>query len=136
MKMEHRYDPIEVERTTEPSPYFVRDGKPFCFMGTNNYYLMYKSEFAVQSVLDSAQAMNLGMIRMWAFIDRGSLDGSMRNIREPGHADGTYFQYWDEKAKKPAYNDGADGLQKLDFVLSEARKRGLTLTLVLTNNWR
>src|SRR5690606_19425843 len=39
-------------------------------------------------------------------------------------------------AKKPAYNDGADGLQKLDFVLSEARKRGLTLTLVLTNNWR
>lgn len=126
----------DVHRTDKPSPYFVRDGKPFCFMGSNNYYLMYKSEFAVKSVLDSAQAMNLGMLRVWAFIDRGSLDGTISNIREPGHADGTYFQYWDANTQKPKYNDGPDGLQKLDFVLSEARKRGLTLTLVLTNNWR
>lgn len=124
------------QRTEIPSPYFVRNGRPFCFMGANNYYLMYKSEFAVRSVLDSAQAMNLGMLRMWAFLDRGSLDGSIRNIHEPGHADGTYFQYWDPETQKPAYNDKSDGLQKLDFVLTEARSRGLTLTLVLTNNWR
>lgn len=136
MKMEDNYDPIEVEPTTEPAPYFVKDGKPFCFMGSNNYYLMYKSEFAVKSVLDAAVAMNLGMLRMWAFIDRGSLDGSMPNIREPGHQEGIYFQYWDPEAGRPTYNDGEDGLKKLDFVLTEARKRDLSLTLVLTNNWR
>lgn len=136
LKTASKFDPVPVERTERPSPYFVRDGKPLCFMGANNYYLMYKSEFAVRSVLDSAKAMNLAMLRIWAFIDRGSLDGTMPNIREPGHADGTYFQYWDPKTQKPAYNDGPNGLQKLDFVLSEARKRGLTLTLVLTNNWR
>jgi mannan endo-1,4-beta-mannosidase len=129
-------EPLVVERTKTPSPYFVRGGQPFCFLGANNYYLMYKSEFAQRSVLDSAQAMNLGMLRMWAFIDRGSLDGSIGNVHGPGHADGIYFQYWDKEAQKPAYNDGADGLEKLDFVLAEARARGLTLTLVLTNNWR
>lgn len=127
---------LDVERTKTPSPYFVRNGKPFCFLGANNYYLTYKSEFAIRDVLDSAQAMKLGMLRIWAFIDRGSLDGSTPNVHEPGHADGIYFQYWDAKTQKPAYNDGKNGLEKLDFVLSEARKRGLTLTLVLTNNWR
>lgn len=136
MKMEDSFEPIEVEPSQVPSPYFVRDGKPLCFAGSNNYYLMYKKAHAVTDVLDVARDMNLKVIRMWAFIDRGSLDGSVRNIREPGHQEGIYFQYWDPKANAPAYNEGEDGLQRLDFVLHEARKRGLTLTLALTNNWR
>lgn len=136
MKMEDSFELLEVKRTSEPTPYFVKDGKPFCFAGSNNYYLMYKKDYAVTDVLDVARDMSLKVIRMWAFIDRGSLDGSVRNIREPGHQESIYFQYWDPEANAPAYNDGEDGLQRLDFVLHEARKRGLTLTLALTNNWR
>ncbi len=136
MKMETTYEAMEFERTTVPTPYFVKDGKPFCFVGTNNYYPMYKKDFAVKNLLDTAKSLNSPVVRMWAFIDRGSLDQSMPNIRQPGHQEGIYFQYWDSEAEKPAYNEGPDGLQRLDFVVSEARKRGLQLILVLTNNWR
>lgn len=128
--------PIEVALTNEPSPYFIKDGKPFCFVGTNNYYLMYESREAVREVLDVALRMNLEVLRIWAFLDRGSLDGSVPNVREPGHKEGVYFQYWDPALGRPAYNDGPDGLEHLDWVLHEARERGLLLTLVLTNNWR
>jgi len=136
MEWDEEYERIEVSRSLRPSPYFVKEGKPFCFLGSNNYYPMYQSNLAVLDLLDAAQAMNLGVLRIWAFLDRGSLDGSVPNIREPGHKDGVYFQYWDPLTQSPAYNDGPDGLQRLDFVLHEARKRGLMLTLVLTNNWR
>lgn len=134
--MEDSYKRDAVQRTDVPSAYFVKNGKPFCFMGSNNYYPIYKSDLAIRDLLDAAQAMNLGMLRIWAYLDRGSLDGSMPNIREPGHKEGIYFQYWDPETQAPAYNDGPDGLQRLDFILHEARERGLTLTMVLTNNWR
>jgi len=125
-----------VVRTTEPSPYFVRAGQPFCFVGANNYYLTYKSMEAVRNLLDVAVKMQLRVLRIWAFLDRGSLDGAMPNIREPGHKEGFYFQYWDPVAERPAYNDGPTGLERLDWVLHEARARGLLVTLVFTNNWR
>jgi mannan endo-1,4-beta-mannosidase len=130
------FAPITVKPTERASPHFVRGGKPFCFAGTNNYYLMYKDEAAVVDVLDAAVEMNLKVIRTWAFLDRGSLDGSVRDIHGDGHKDGVYFQYWDPAANAPAYNDGKDGLFRLDFILHEARKRDLLVLLVLTNNWR
>jgi mannan endo-1,4-beta-mannosidase len=136
MKTADSYERIQVTPTDEPSPYFVKNGKPFCFMGTNNYYLIYMPKAATVDVLDIAARMNLKMVRTWAYLDRGSLDGTMPNIREPGHKEGIYFQYWDPAKQAPAYNDGADGLERLDHVIYEARKRDLTLTLVLTNNWR
>jgi len=127
---------IDVAPSAEPAPYFVRDGKPFCFSGFNNYYLMYKDRNAVTSVLNSAQHLGAQVIRTWAFLDRGALDGSVKDVHESGHKDGVYFQYWDPVLKRPAYNDGEDGLQRLDFIVHEARKRHLTLILPLTNNWR
>src|SRR5690606_20517176 len=91
MEWDEAYERIEVSRSLRPSPYFVKEGKPFCFLGSNNYYPMYQSNLAVLDLLDAAQAMNLGVLRIWAFLDRGSLDGSVPNIREPGHKDGVYF---------------------------------------------
>lgn len=128
--------PVVVVPTDVPQPYFVLEGEPFCFAGANNYYLMYKSESAVLDVLDAAVDMNARVMRTWAFLDRGSLDGRVANIRDPGHQDGVYFQYWDRATGKPAYNDGPNGLQRLDFVLHQARKRGLKLILTMTNGWR
>ena len=38
-----------------------------------------------------------------------SLDGSVPSIDGDGTKEGVYFQYWDTKTNKPAYNDGPDG---------------------------
>lgn len=113
---------------------FTLDGAPFTRLGANCYYLSYKPRAMVEALLDDAAAMNLGVVRMWAFLDRGSLDGSIEDVHGP--ADGVWFQAWDPQAGQAVWNDGANGLGHLDAVVAEAAARGLKLTLVLTNNWR
>ncbi len=106
------------------------NGKTFRFGGTNNYYLMYKSPLMVDDVFADAKAAGFTVLRTWGFLDIGNSDGS-NSIR--GKADNIYFQYWD--GDSPAYNDGPDGLQKLDYVLDSARRHGIKLIIPLTNNW-
>ena len=130
------YGLLNVEPTNEPSAYFVLDQKPFCFAGTNNYYLNFKSKRMVDDMLVRARDMGLKVIRLWAYLDRGSLDGSVPAVDGDGTKDGVYLQYWDAKAGRPAYNDGKDGLERLDYVLKRARELDLKLIMVLTNNWR
>lgn len=127
---------IEVEPTTEKSAIFVHQGKPFCFAGTNNYYLTFKGKEMVDDVLVQAKAMKLEVMRLWAFIDRGSLDGSVPSANGEDGKDGVYFQYWDTARRAPAFNEGQNGLERLDYVLHKARELDLKLILVLTNNWR
>ncbi len=124
---------------TEPPASFEYQGKPFCYAGANNYYLSYKPRPMVDDVLASAKELGFPVMRIWAFIDVGSLDGSVKSV-DPnsdadGKKDGAYFQYWDPKLKRPVVNDGADGLQRLDYALAKAGSLGLKLILVLTNNW-
>ena len=90
-------------------------GKAFRFAGSNNYYLLYKSQFMVDEVLNAAAAQGFRVMRVWGAIDIGNQDGS-NSIR--GKADGVYTQYWDGSA--PAYNDGDDGLKHLDYVVYKA----------------
>lgn len=115
---------------------FTLNGASFYYAGANTYYLIYKSNFMVNDVLDSAQAMGMKVIRTWGFIDRGSLDERVPSIDPPGHKDGVYFQYWDPVAGTPAYNDGPTGLEKLDYVIYAAGRRGIKLIIPLVNNWR
>jgi mannan endo-1,4-beta-mannosidase len=130
-------DPVlQVQPTDVPSAVFLEDGKPFCFAGTNNYYLSYKQKEMVDDVLVQAKAMGLAVVRSWGFIDVGSLDGSVPSVDGEGHKDQVYFQYWDARAQRPAYNDGPDGLERLDYLLAKAREVGVRVLLVLTNNWK
>ncbi len=125
---------LEVQETAVPSAYFVADGKPLCFQGTNNYYLNFKSRVMVDEVFKQMPAMHLVVMRTWAFLDVGSLDGSVEtidNIKE-----NVYLQYWDPAAGKPAYHEGPDGLERLDYILHRARATGVRVILVLTNNWK
>ncbi|HYO93876.1 MAG TPA: cellulase family glycosylhydrolase [Polyangiaceae bacterium] len=131
-----RYERMEVPESRQPSAAFVLDGKPLCFQGTNNYYLIYKSRRMVDDVFKQAAAMNLKVMRMWAYLDRGSLDGSVPSIDGDGTKDGVYFRYWDPVTQQPVVNLGENGLQRLDYVLTKAREHGVRLILVLTNNWR
>jgi endo-1,4-beta-mannosidase len=119
----------------KPASFFV-DGEPLCFAGANNYASIYQPKPLVDDVLDAAQALHLKVMRIWGMLDRGSLDGSVPNADAAGHKSGVYFQYWDPQRGRPAYNDGPDGLERLDYVLAAAAKRDIKLIVVLLNNWR
>ena len=125
-----------IQEVDQPSASFIVNGEPFCFAGTNNYYLIYKSHKMVDDVLGATKSLGLKVIRIWAYLDRGSLDGTMRNVDGPGEKGGVYFQYWDPGSRRPAYNDGPTGLEHLDYVLQKAKLLDLKVILVLTNNWR
>ena len=120
---------------SEPTPTFEVDGAPLCFIGANNYYLSYKPRAMVDDVLEGARAMGVKVVRVWGFIDRGSLDGRVPSIDGDGSKDGHYFQAWDPALRRPIYNDGPTGLGGLDYTMVKARQLGLKIVLVLTNNW-
>jgi len=123
------------EFANAPATNFELDGQPLCFEGANNYYLAYAPRPMVDDVLESARAMGLKVVRTWAFIDRGSLDGKVRSVDGDGTKRGFYFQAWDPATRRPFFNDGPNGLQGLDYALAKADQLGLKLVLVLTNNW-
>ena len=118
------------------APGFLLEGEAFCFAGANSYYPMYESRVMVDDLFDAARALDLKVMRVWGMLDRGSLDGGVANADGVGHKRGVYFQYWDAEHGRPAYNDGPDGLERLDYVLAAAAERQLKLIVVLTNNWR
>ncbi len=122
--------------TRNPPASFVVDGKPFCFAGSNNYYPIFKPKPVVDDLFDAAHGLGLKVMRVWGMLDRGSLDGSVPNADGEGSKDGVYFQYWDPTQRRPAYNDGENGLQRLDYVLAAAAKHDIKLIVVLLNNWR
>jgi len=119
-----------------PPASFEVDGQPLCFAGSNNYYPIYQPKPVVDDLFAAAQALQLKVMRVWGMLDRGSLDGAVPNADGAGQKDGVYFQYWDPVEKRPAYNDGADGLQHLDYVLAAAAAHDLKLVVVLVNNWQ
>ncbi|MBO3737588.1 cellulase family glycosylhydrolase [Actinoplanes flavus] len=129
---------VAAPETPSPSAGFVvRDGhrlelngKSFRFGGTNNYYLFYKSRAMVDDVFADARAADFTVLRTWAFGLIGNADGSNSVAPAP---EGVYFQYWD--GEKPAFNDGPNGLERLDYVIDAARRHGIKLVLPLTNNW-
>ena len=97
-------------------------GQPFRMAGSNNYYPMYESQFMVDDVLTRAASQNFNTFRLWGFLDIGNRDGS--NSVDGPH-NGVYFHYWD--GSEPAFNDGATGLEHLDYVIYKAGQRNLKL---------
>jgi mannan endo-1,4-beta-mannosidase len=105
-------------------------GREFRFAGSNNYYPVYKSPFMVTALLDKAAAANFTVMRVWSTVVIGNQDGTNS---VDGPKEGVYTHYWN--GAEPAFNDGPDGLQRLDFVVAEAGKRNIKLVLPLVNNW-
>src|SRR5690606_25060990 len=117
-----------------PGPEFVTakdgefwlDGEPFYYAGTNNYELMYQGQPTVTNFFAAAQAEDYTVIRSWAFFDIGTLDGDLGvEIANKG----TYFQYFDPELGRPVYNDGADGLERLDWLVYSAKEHDMKLVL-------
>jgi mannan endo-1,4-beta-mannosidase len=125
--------PQGYEFVKQAGPELRLHGQPFRFAGANNYYLMYKSQYMVDDVLETAAANNFRVLRTWGSLDIGTLDGSPPTSIH-GIQEGVYFQYWDGDG--PAYNDGPDGLEHLDYVVWMAGQEGIKLVIPLVNNWQ
>jgi mannan endo-1,4-beta-mannosidase len=133
-----RYAQSALDVNVNPPANFELNGEPYCFVGSNNYYLGYQPKAMVDDVLKSARLLGFPVIRTWGFIDIGSLDGSVAPVdtNGDGKKNNVYSQYWDPKERRPVFNDGEDGLMRLDYAMAKAGEMGIKVIVVLTNNWR
>ena len=105
-------------------------GQPFRLAGSNNYYPMYVSQFMVDNLLTTAASQSFNTFRLWGFLDIGNQDGS--NSVDGPH-NGVYFHYWD--GSEPAFNDGATGLEHLDYVIYKAGQLNLKVIIPFVNDY-
>lgn len=102
---------------------FVLNGKEFKFVGTNNYYLHYKNNQAIDDVFKQANDMGIKVIRMWAFGD-GEKTKSQNN-----------FSIQPTMGDYQSRNGEVDGLERIDYSIAQAKKYGIKVIPVLTNYW-
>jgi mannan endo-1,4-beta-mannosidase len=122
---------------------FVLNGKPYFVAGVNNHYLTFGSNQEVTRVLDDAVSLGANVVRTFLQPVIGSVDGTVPTIwnwkKESETSDlgvnGTYLLYWDSIDGKMAINEGVDGMQKVDFLIAEARKRNLKLIIAFLDFW-
>ncbi|MER9388984.1 cellulase family glycosylhydrolase [Mesorhizobium sp. M0028] len=122
---------------------FTVDGRPFFVTGVNNHYLTYGSQDEVTRVLEDAVAMGANVVRIFLQPVIGSPDGSIATIwnwRLEADASnlavrGTYLLSWDPRTNGMAINDGAKGMQKVDFLIAEVGKRRLRLIIGFLDFW-
>jgi endo-1,4-beta-mannosidase len=111
---------------------FVLNGQAFRVAGANNYYLGYAPDSMAAAVFDLADQMNFNVLRTWAFLDCGAAEPGCT----PANAkDGIFFHYWDSATGSPAFNDGPNGLERLDRTIALAEQHGIRLILPLVNYW-
>jgi mannan endo-1,4-beta-mannosidase len=132
-KAQQAPDPIDAKGNhfvVRSGRHFYHRGQHFRVAGANNYYPMYVSQTMVDDLFTKAAANSFNVFRFWGFLDIGNQDGT--NSVDGPH-NGVYFQYWNGAA--PAFNDGATGLQHLDYVIYRAGQLDLKVIIPFVNNW-
>ncbi|KAF1812605.1 putative mannan endo-1,4-beta-mannosidase A [Eremomyces bilateralis CBS 781.70] len=104
---------------------FNIDGVTKYFAGTNSYWISFLTNNAdVDKSLDDFKSSGLKILRIWGFNDVNAIPRS-----------GTvYFQAL-VPGKPAQINTGADGLQRLDYIVKAAEARGVKLIINFVNNW-
>jgi len=123
---------------------FMYNNNVFNVGGTNNHYLGWASHQEVDNVLTDAASLKFNVVRTFISSVVGSID---KNTNEPDGVkktiwnwnkngdpsnlgmEGTYFIYWDKDKNAPAYNDGPNGLEKIDYLISQASTHNIKLLL-------
>lgn len=103
---------------------FNIDGVTKYWAGTNCYWCGFLTANGdVDSVFTNMAAAGLKIIRVWGFNDVNAIP-----------SDGTvWYQYL--SASGSQINTGANGLQRMDYVVSSAQAHGLKLIINFFNNW-
>ncbi|TGJ87653.1 hypothetical protein E0Z10_g1151 [Xylaria hypoxylon] len=91
---------------------------------TNSYWIGFLTNNAdVDTSLDQLKNAGLKVLRVWGFND----------VTTTPQAGTVWFQKL--SATGSTINTGANGLQRLDYVVSAAEKRGIKLIINFVNNW-
>ncbi|KAJ5209877.1 hypothetical protein N7472_000016 [Penicillium cf. griseofulvum] len=103
---------------------FEIDGKTSYFAGSNSYWIGFlTNNDDVDLVFDHMDESGLRILRVWGFNDVNTVPSS-----------GTvYYQLL--KDGTATINTGADGLQRLDYVVASAEARDVKLIINFVNNW-
>jgi mannan endo-1,4-beta-mannosidase len=109
---------------------FTLNGSPFRFVGTNNYYLHYKTTSMIDDVLKSASEASFSVIRMWGFMDGFEGDSDAM-------ANKAYMQSGPNKYDLPegASQEFTNCFERLDYTINKAASYGIKLVIVFTNYW-
>ncbi|OMP85528.1 Mannan endo-1,4-beta-mannosidase A [Diplodia seriata] len=104
---------------------FNIDGVTQYYAGTNAYWLAFTTgNDDIDTALDRLKEAGLKILRIWGFNDVNTVP-----------TDGTvWFQSFVD-GQDPVINTGADGLQRLDYVVKSAEQRGIKLVINFVNNW-
>jgi len=108
---------------------FELDGEPFYFVGANSFWLpLLTTESDVDATFQTMADAGIQVVRTWAFnmINETELAGALSSGL-------TYYQLWNNS--EWTLNEGPQGLQRLDYVVSAAAQYGIRLILTFTNNW-
>ena len=102
---------------------FSVDGRTGYFPGTNSYWIGFLQNNAdIDLVMSHLQQSGLKILRVWGFNDV--------TTDNPGTV---YYQKF--TGSSPTINTGADGLQRLDYVVQSAANHGIKLIINFVNNW-
>lgn len=105
---------------------FNIDGETKYFAGTNSYWLPFLTNDAdVDSVFKNLKESGLKILRVWGFNDVNTVPA----------AGTVYFQLHDKATGTTTINTGADGLKRLDYIVSAAEKYGIKLIIPFVNSW-
>jgi mannan endo-1,4-beta-mannosidase len=101
---------------------FMVNGHELYFAGTDAYYLMQERTYGSSTTtdaLDAAQAVGMKVVRTWGFAD----GYAWTNSSDPAILQVTPGVYREQ------------AFAAMDYVIAEAKKRGLYLVIPLVNNW-
>ncbi|ORY63485.1 glycoside hydrolase superfamily [Pseudomassariella vexata] len=108
---------------------FDIDGRVGYFAGSNAWWLGHLSNNAdVDISLQQVANTKYKVLRVWGFGDVNTIP--LQTNTDPNKV---YFQVLNSTGSYINY--GADGLQRLDYVVSSAEKHGVKLVLNFVNNW-
>lgn len=108
---------------------FRLDNNDFAFVGSNSYWLpLLTTKHDVDLTLTDAKAAGIKVMRTWGFnaINATELPTALSTNL-------TYYQVWNSTHFDVNY--GAQGLERLDYVVQAAERIGVKLILAFTNNW-
>ncbi|KAI9709713.1 MAG: mannan endo-1,4-beta-mannosidase A-1 [Bogoriella megaspora] len=105
---------------------FNIDGTTKYYVGTNSYWIGFLTNNAdVDTVMSHLQTTGVKILRVWGFNDVNT---------NPGANGQVYYQSL-VPGQAASINTGANGLQRLDYVVKSAEAHGIKLIINFVNNW-
>ena len=110
-----------------------KDGKPFRFVGTNNYYLHYSPDKMIDDFFSDADEMKIPVVRCWGFQFGPHRDHNSHGMDEPGEF-GVPEKFIKRNKKQPdQFGYPRDIFERLDYTIAQAKKHNIRLVIALNN---